>query len=388
MAVARWAAGALAAVLLALLAASTGSALLLALVVAAALVFLIVADRDMRRSGGVPILVYHSVSRDAGWLPWGDNISVRPETFRRHMEVLTRDGWNVLATRELVEARRATKSVAPRSVVLHFDDGYLDNFQVAAPILREFGYPATFFVSADFIDAGEAVRKHAGAAECGYMTAAEMRELDADRLFEIAAHGLDHSRIPVSDRQVARLDAGNWRLHAAYVWAFNPGSKARWFEATGPWPLRFGDPVLASNSALCGRWWRPEGQEGEAARDARVEESLRAARRTLEAILGRPVDLLCWPFDRMTDAARAAARRAGFTIVTGGRGENRAEEDPYLLSRVHVHDRAFGGGGLWLEELAFRAKLATMSGNFYATFAVALASTVRRRRFRRPGVHA
>jgi hypothetical protein len=55
---------------------------------------------------------------------------------------------------------------------------------------------------------------------------------------------------------------------------------------------------------------------------------------------------------------------------------------------VHIHDHAFGGGSLWLEGIAFRARLALLSGNFYATYPVALATLFRRRRFRRPGVHA
>jgi peptidoglycan/xylan/chitin deacetylase (PgdA/CDA1 family) len=32
-----------------------------------------------------------------------------------------------------------------------FDDGYRDNFEVAAPILKEFGLPATFFVTTGFV---------------------------------------------------------------------------------------------------------------------------------------------------------------------------------------------------------------------------------------------
>jgi peptidoglycan/xylan/chitin deacetylase (PgdA/CDA1 family) len=390
-AVAGWTVAAAAFAVLVVTAACEGQPWLLIGALAAAALFALLADRIMRRAGAVPIIVYHSVSPAADWLPWADNISVRPETFRLHMEILREDGWTVLATRELVAARRAGRGLPERSVVIHFDDGYLDNFQIAAPILRAAGFPATFFVSADFIEPGAAVRacpSEGGLPGPGYMTAAEMRLLDADPLFEIAAHGLDHARIPVSPRVVARLEPLGWRRHVASVWALQPGSKARWFEAETPAPLAFGDPVRESDSALCGRWWREDGIESEAERDARVNASLLAARARFEDVLGRPVDLLCWPFDRWTEAARASARAAGFLTVTGGRGENLPGDDPDLLSRVHVHDRAFGGGGLWPEAIAFRARLALLSGNLYATYPVALASLLRRRRFRRPGVHA
>ncbi|MCE6953151.1 polysaccharide deacetylase family protein [Cereibacter sphaeroides] len=341
-------------------------------------------SRGMRRPGGVPVIVYHSIAPEAGWLPWSDSITVRPEVFRRHMQVLRNLGRIVVSSSWLRERRESGASVDPRWVVLHFDDGYLDNMLHAAPILREFGHPATIFVSADFIDPGRGLRSQG----IGYMNADELRAMDADPLIEIASHGLDHGRIAVSDRIAGHLDAGNWRGYAPHVWALSPGPKARWFEADGPAPLRLGDPIRQSDSKLCGRWWRDGAQEDEAARNRRVEAELREARARLEGILGREVRFLCWPFDRWTPAARRAAEAAGFRSFTGGRGENRPDEDPTVLSRVHVHDHAFGGGPLWLEDLAFRAKLGSMSGTLYWAPLVMAASLIRRRRFARPGVHA
>lgn len=362
----------------------TAAGFALALVPAAGLFWL--GDRGMRKPGAIPVIVYHSVSPDPAWLPWGDSISVRPETFRRHMSVLRRMKRKVIPSSELFDARRANRPIDPGSVVLHFDDGYLDNFLEAAPILREFNCPATIFASADFIDDGDTVRTRQEGWQ-GYMNRAELRTLDADPLIEIAAHGLDHGRIPVSSRQVGTLDKSNWRLYAPQIWARTPGPKARWFLVDDPAPMRFGDPIFESDSKLCGRWHRDGVSETEAERDARVESELNSARVVLEAALGRPVDFLCWPFDRWTEAARATAVRAGFTRFTGGRGENRAGEDPNVLSRVHVHDHAFGGGPLWLEGLAFRAKVGSMSGNIYWSLVVMAASALRLRRFSRPGVH-
>lgn len=355
--------------------------LLFVLPVSAVLIWL--GDRGMRRPGAIPVIVYHSIAPEAAWLPWADSTSVRPEVFRRHMQVLRDAGRTVMSSEAFFAARRAAAPVDPRAVMLHFDDGYLDNMLFAAPILRDFGYPATIFASADFTDPSAGLRVEG----IGYMNRDELRSMDADPLIEIAAHGLDHGRIAVSERVVGHLDAGNWRRHAPQIWSMESGCKARWFEATGPAPLQLGDPIRESDSKLCGCWWRDGTKETETERDRRVEAELAQARGTIEDVLGHEVRFLCWPFDRWTAEARRAAEAAGFDSFTGGRGENRDDEDPAVLSRVHVHDHAFGGGPLWLEALAFRAKLGSMSGNLYWSPVVMLASVIRRRRFAKPGVH-
>lgn len=341
----------------------------------------------LHRPGGVPILVYHSVSPDAGWLPWAANTSVRPETFRRHLATLRRGGWTVISTSALLAARRAG---AQRQVIVHFDDGYLDNFLFAAPILREFGMPATFFVSSDFIDPSDGLRSGAAregpAAWRGYMNAAELRAMDADPLFQVEAHGADHGRVSVSDRVVDRLTEANWRRHLPLGWAVDPGNKARWFEAEQPPPsLRLGEPVWENDSALAGRWWRDGAAESETEFADRVQRALTRAREEIGRTLDRPPRILAWPFDRSCPAGVAAARRTGFAAVTGGFGENRDDEDPAVLSRVHVQDRAFGGGPIWLEGLALRARVNAASGRLAWHLVVALAARLRRRRFGRPG---
>lgn len=347
----------------------------------------------LHRPGGVPILVYHSVSPDAAWLPWAANTSVRPETLRRHLAALRSGGWTIVSTDRLVASRRDGTALPRRCVVLHFDDAYLDNVLFAAPILREFGAPATFFASTDFIASGDALRT--GAAQGGpedwrgYMNAAELRALDADPLFDVEAHGTNHARVPVSDEAVDMLTARNWKRHAPLSWAAIEGDKSRWYEAeTPPPPLREGQAVPRTDSALAGRWHRAGGTEDEAAFADRVDRMLVAAHGGLADILGRPPRIMAWPFDRCCAVSIKAARRAGFEAVTGGRGENRPGEDPGVLSRVHMQDSAFGGGPAWLEALAAHARVNGAAGRLSWHGLTALAARLRRRRFGAPGYGA
>ncbi|WP_308918059.1 polysaccharide deacetylase family protein [Jannaschia sp. LMIT008] len=276
----------------------------------------------------------------------------------------------------------------PRSLVLHFDDAYLDNYLFAAPILREFDAPATFFASTDFVTPGQAPRPLSNDPVDwrGYMNAAELREMDADPLFDVEAHGTNHACVPVSGRRIDIATGQNWRKYAPLSWARIEGDKSMWYRAVDPPAvLSEGAAILENDSAFSGRWWRNGVVEGEAAFHARVEQMLVTAHDGLAAILGRPPKVMAWPFDRCCAISIQAARRVGFEAVTGGRGENRPGEAPDILSRVHMQDYAFGGGPPQLETLAARARANGAAGRLPWHMLTAIAARMRRRRFGKPG---
>lgn len=91
------------------------------------------------------ILAYHGVSQDDEHL-WNPELYFTPESFRGRMTVLKEYGCNVLPLAEALQRLRA-KSLPDRSVVLTFDDGFCDFYQKAFPIIREFGWPATVYLT-------------------------------------------------------------------------------------------------------------------------------------------------------------------------------------------------------------------------------------------------
>lgn len=80
-------------------------------------------------------------------------ISASADQFRDQMQLLKRR-YVPMRLGDVVAAMDAGGQVPPNAVVVTFDDGYDDNYRVAYPILREFGVPATFFVSTGHIDTG------------------------------------------------------------------------------------------------------------------------------------------------------------------------------------------------------------------------------------------
>lgn len=103
----------------------------------------------------VPILMYHYISEPP---PGADiyrvDLSVTPESFRQQMAFLKENGYTPIDFYELSTAIVAHIELPEKPIILTFDDGYLDNYEQAFPILREFGFKGNFFVVTEFIDSG------------------------------------------------------------------------------------------------------------------------------------------------------------------------------------------------------------------------------------------
>lgn len=108
------------------------------------------AKRIARRIIGRPIfgrsiLIYHRIAI-ANFDPW--NIAVSPEEFE--LQLVKLRSKTVLPLQEFVKLH-IRKKLPRNAVAITFDDGYACNALVAAPMLKSFGYPATFFVVSDTI---------------------------------------------------------------------------------------------------------------------------------------------------------------------------------------------------------------------------------------------
>jgi len=119
---------------------------------------------------------------------------------RRHFDAITLD--------EAIRRLKAGESIGG-AVVVTFDDGYLDNAQVAAPILRKFDLAATFFIATSFIgsrtqtawDAADGVQSH-------WMTWDDVAALHRQG-FEFGGHTENHIDLGAIDIHTAELEIEN-----------------------------------------------------------------------------------------------------------------------------------------------------------------------------------
>ncbi len=107
-----------------------------------------IAGNSLLRRSNLLILCYHglSISDEHRFAP---HLYITPEVFRQRMQALRDTGASVLPLDEAL-ARLKTGSLPQRSVVITFDDGFFDFKKQAVPILSEFGFPCTLYLTTHY----------------------------------------------------------------------------------------------------------------------------------------------------------------------------------------------------------------------------------------------
>jgi peptidoglycan/xylan/chitin deacetylase (PgdA/CDA1 family) len=130
----------------------------------------------------VPILMYHYVSE----LPpnpdrYRRDLTVSPEDFAAQLQYLDDAGYHAITLDDLYLYWTQGYPLPEKPIVLTFDDGYRDAYEIVFPMLLDHGFSGTFFVLA--------TPAHFEQPE--YLTWTQMQEM-SDAGMDIQAHGRDH----------------------------------------------------------------------------------------------------------------------------------------------------------------------------------------------------
>lgn len=113
------------------------------------------------------------------------SLSVKPEDFERQMKYLTEHNFHSITPQELYAALVDGAELPENPVLITFDDGYMDNYTNAYPILKKYGLKATIFVITGFLDR----------AQPGYFTWGQAAEMEASGLINIESHTVTHTSL-------------------------------------------------------------------------------------------------------------------------------------------------------------------------------------------------
>ncbi len=148
-------------------------------------VFFKCVPKPMLPRGRASILMYHSVSDS------GDYFSaISLAVFKKQMAYLAGKKYSIIPLAELARRLRAHGPLGG-AAVLTFDDGYHDNYTNVFPLLGQYGFPATIFITTDLIGTP------------GYCSAEELRTMHRSGLISIEPHTLSHPKLAKLSRAEA-----------------------------------------------------------------------------------------------------------------------------------------------------------------------------------------
>lgn len=270
--------------------------------------------RLTRGNGRVAIVNYHRVlAAPSPFLASEPDVDI----FTWQMELLARC-FNVLSLREALAAIDSGR-VPPRAVCITFDDGYRSVHDLALPVLRRLGLPATVFVSSGYVDG---------------------RNMWNDRIVEAV------ETLPAEELDLAEFGLGVYSLRSVDERAATLGTLT---EASKYLPPQERSRLVGRLQTLVGEraseglMLTPEmvvnldrhGIEIGAHTvthpiltsldDASAMQEIRDSKRELEAIVGKPVTMFAYPngkvgkdFDaRHVAMVREAGFQAAFTTAVG-----------------------------------------------------------------------
>jgi peptidoglycan/xylan/chitin deacetylase (PgdA/CDA1 family) len=161
-------------------------------------------ERAPAAAAAIPILLYHSVSDVPQ--PGLDRWTVSPSRFREHVRAIADSGRVPLTVSDLACGLRGTATLPKHSVVVTFDDGYLDTL-AAVECLLEASIPATVYLTGEYL------------GRPGMLGRSDVAELgDLGSGVEVGAHALTHRRLDeLSRSRIEHELAGSRTLVADLV---------------------------------------------------------------------------------------------------------------------------------------------------------------------------
>ncbi len=352
----------------------------------------------MSSATSLPVLMHHYISR------YENPISVSPERFERHCKALAEAGWRGIGLEEAEAYCTRSEPLPAKSCLITFDDGYLDNYIYAWPILAKYGHKGSIFAvtgrtetaTRELEARGQGPRPTLTEVWNGSLEAGNLPPVDTPVLTNALgfmerkdlffswpeARLMEHSGVV----QVASHGASHHSVYSAptYNGFHLPGNRKRTFDRATP--FLWGMPVFPQQPGLAARAFLPSEEliacildlvpqddqeamqfaadeknmaelgrrvaalgslgafESDQAMQERMLSDLSTAQDSLERELGRPARTLCWPWGAYNELSLSLARDLGFTtFITTESGAN-PPGSPLAVKRFKVKSK----GEFWL----------------------------------------
>jgi peptidoglycan/xylan/chitin deacetylase (PgdA/CDA1 family) len=283
------------------------------------------------------VLLYHRISDDDSDDPGG--MVVPPSLFREHMEAVKRS-FTVVPAAEIMDSRESP------AATITLDDGYLDNWHEAVPVLRELSLPATFFVVSDTLtdrapghrsefwwDRLEHLLLEPGAGPATLEVTVRGRRVPLG-LTDRASRRDSYLRLTTELQRQSPVEARRvlTKLEAAFPREATGCDRHRRMTAEQVRALAH-DPLFDIGSHTCSHAALARLPSEESHRE------LTESRDVLQTLLGAPPALLAYPYGAPGTVSRAnarAARSAGYRFAFANVAGPVEGANPFAVPRITV----------------------------------------------------
>lgn len=316
----------------------------------------------------VPVIMYHAVCPDnKDWI-WRHLITPL-DVFENQIKTLAKRAYSPITLHELYNYVKYNNKIPEKSIVLTFDDGYLDNWVYAFPILNKYKMKGTVFVNPEFADPINECRPNLEDVwngryredelfSKGFLSWPEMRKMEEAGIMDIQSHSMSHTWYFTGD-QIVDFHHPGCNQYPWLFWNNRPERKCYYLSENQEFFVPYGTPIYEHGRSLGVRRYfedkslnnylanfvRKQGigffndkgwkdilfqqvevytaknklrgtYETEEEQLARYRYELIESRKILEEKLGKKVQHLCWAGGAFNNMALAIAEEAGYLSST------------------------------------------------------------------------
>lgn len=143
-----------------------------------------------------PILIFHHIGPIPDVVkndPIRQGLTVSTATLESHLKMLKDNQFTPITFLDIRDFLDHKKALPAKPIMLHFDDGYEDNFTEALPLLKKYQMPGVFYIITDKVGTPD------------YMTWDQVEALHAQGS-EIGSHTRTHPDLPQTSSNPKRLE--------------------------------------------------------------------------------------------------------------------------------------------------------------------------------------
>ena len=328
----------------------------------------------------IPIIYYHSVA-PSHYKRWNRYwLTLELKYFEAHLKYFKQHNYESLFLNELFQLKNKTTD-SEKYFLLTFDDGYVDNYIYAYPLLKKYGFKGTIFINPDFIDEKHSKRKtlfdywnnRVSLNELdvwGFLNWEEMREMEQSGFVDIQSHTMSHTKYFISDKLIGFHHPGADSLYQ--ISNLHPAKKPYYitdqeFEKLIP----YGYPIFEQASSVIAKkvtindsfihsiiqsfklinWDKNYSyvnlfnivkpvydeykknnsiivnKETEEEYRNRVYKEIKKSKDIIEKELKKKVNFLCWPHGDNNEFTHSAALGVGYIATTLGKMQAEFSDD-------------------------------------------------------------